>query len=73
MWICGAWQQRMDLQDVKLRTLWIFVNCWRAAGVWWGSIKIRRLSSETRLKSDAEMTDHCGCHYACSSLMTHVM
>ena len=27
------------------------------------AIKIRRLSSETRLKSDAEMTDHCGRHH----------
>ena len=28
------------------------------------AIKIRRLSSETRLKSDAEMTDHCGRRHA---------
>ena len=29
-----------------------------------GAIKIRRFSSETHLKSDAEMTDQCGRHYA---------
>ena len=29
-----------------------------------GAIKIRRLSSETRLKSDAEMTDHRGRRHA---------
>ena len=29
-----------------------------------GAITIRRLSSETRLKSDAEMTDHCGRRHA---------
>ena len=29
-----------------------------------GAIKIRRFSSETHLKSDVEMTDHCGRHYA---------
>ena len=29
-----------------------------------GAIKIRRLSSETHLKSDAEMTDHCGRRHA---------
>ena len=28
-----------------------------------GAIKIRRLSSETRLKSDTEMTDRCGRHH----------
>ena len=29
-----------------------------------GAIKIRRFSSEMHLKSDVEMTDHCGRHYA---------
>ena len=29
-----------------------------------GAIKICRLSSETHLKSDAEMTDHCGRRHA---------
>ena len=29
-----------------------------------GTIKIRLFSSETHLKSDVEMTDHCGRHYA---------
>ena len=63
MGICEAWVAVYGLRNVGLRTLRFFVNLWKAAGVWWGSIKIRRLSSETRLKSDAEMTDHRGRHH----------
>ena len=55
---CGVWPAKRGLAGFA-------VFCELPEGDWCavGAIKIRRFSSETRLKSDAEMTDHCGRHH----------
>ena len=50
----------LGLAPARLRAATSGVDCHGVVGV----IKIRRFSSETHLKSDVEMTDHCGRHYA---------
>ena len=52
---CSVWLARCGLAGFA-------VFCELPEGDWCavGAIKIRRFSSETHLKSDVEMTDHCG-------------